>query len=259
MLVTRERDPELPLDASQAGGLRGLRRATACPNYRRQAELSGVMPSGSWSVSDNPERGGPVCAGKNMINCRDSSIQSVEDGALDAFGNFCAQQLVMAGVPREDLIGTRLDGAFGDQRIVDGPAGNPVGGGLPNAGKIVVALETHQAEPAVDTFQKLDSLVRCSPMWQREPRESGIDLSQTVRSAARDTRVALCKGGDSGRGGDVRPEKQGPERKNRETASIRAPEYCALPFPADAVERFIDNGNSNRLAGTEHRHALFAH
>lgn len=104
----------------------------------------------------------------------------------------------------------------------------------------------------------------CSPMWQRQPREGGIDLSQTVRSAARDARVALCvKAETRGVVGwwhkDVRPEKQVPERRNREAASIRESEDCALPFPADAVERFIDNGNSNRLAGTEHRHALFAH
>jgi hypothetical protein len=44
----------------------------------------------------------------------------------------------------------------------------------------------------MDTFQKLDGLIRCSPMWQREPRQGGIDLGQTVRSAARDARVALC-------------------------------------------------------------------
>ena len=69
-----------------------------------------------------------------MIYWRDSGIQLVEDGALDAFGNFCAQQLVMAGVPREDLISARLDGPSGDQSIVDGPAGNPVGGGFPNTG-----------------------------------------------------------------------------------------------------------------------------
>ena len=56
---------------------------------------------------------------------------------------------------------------------------------------IVAALETHKAEPAMDIFQKLDSLVRRSLMWQREPRDGGIDLRQTMRSAARDVRVAL--------------------------------------------------------------------
>jgi hypothetical protein len=71
----------------------------------------------------------------------------------------------MAGVPREDLISAGLDRAFGDQRIVDGPAGNSVGGGLPNTGKILVAPKADKAEPAMDAFQKFDSLARCSPMW----------------------------------------------------------------------------------------------
>jgi hypothetical protein len=64
-----------------------------------------------------------------MINPRDGSIQLVKVGALDPPGDFCAQQLIMAGVPREYVISARLDCASGDQRIVDGPAGNPVGRG----------------------------------------------------------------------------------------------------------------------------------
>ena len=107
-------------------------------------------------------------------------------------GNFCAQQLVMAGIPREDLIGARLDGASRDQCVVDRPTGDPVGGGLPDAGEISLALKTHEAEAAVDAFEKFDCLVRRSPMWQRESRERGIDFSKTMRCTARDIAVALC-------------------------------------------------------------------
>ena len=105
----------------------------------------------------------------------------------------------MACVPREDLIGARVHGASGDQRIVDGPAGNPAGGSLPNTGKIFVAFKTHKTEPVMDTFQKFDGLVRRSPMWEREPRKCGIDLSEAMRSAKRDIRVAPC----------VKPEARG--------------------------------------------------
>jgi hypothetical protein len=41
-------------------------------------------------------------------------------GTLDAFGEVCTQQLVMASVPPEDLINAPSDRASGDQRIVDG-------------------------------------------------------------------------------------------------------------------------------------------
>jgi hypothetical protein len=98
----------------------------------------------------------------------------------------------MAAIPREDLISTRLDGASGDQRIVDGPAGNPVGGRLPHAGKIVVAIETHQAEPAMDTSGNSIAWSGVARCGSGSRVESGIDLSQTVRSAAPDARVALC-------------------------------------------------------------------
>jgi len=84
-------------------------------------------------------------------------------------------------------------------------------------------------------------------------------LETSALSSTRCPGRIVCKGEDSARGGDGRPEKQAPERRNRETASIRASEDSALPFPADAVERLIDDGNSNRLPGPKHRHALFAH
>lgn len=56
----------------------------------------------------------------------------------------------MADVPCEDLIGTRLDGASRDQRVVDRPTGNPVGGSFADTGEIFLALKTHKAEAIVD-------------------------------------------------------------------------------------------------------------
>jgi hypothetical protein len=38
--------------------------------------------------------------------------------------------------------------------------------------------------------------------------------------------------------------------RTREKPSIGESEDCPLSFPADAVQCFIDDGNSNRLAGT---------
>jgi len=112
----------------------------------------------------------------------------------------------------------------------------------------------------MDIFQKLDSLVRCSPMRQREPREGGIDLSQAVRSTGRDVPDALCVKAETW--GVVRmfcQENRDQNGRIEKQLQLERPRICALPLPADAVERFIYNGNSNRLARTEHRYALFAH
>ena len=38
---------------------------------------------------------------------------------------------------------------------------------------------------------------------------------------------------------------------------MSAPENCIIPFTADTVECFVNDGNSNRMARSEHGYSLF--
>jgi len=73
----------------------------------------------------------------------------------------------MAGIPRKDLAGTGLDGAPGDQRVIYGAAGYAVAGGLANARKIVLGIQGHKAQAAMNIVQEFDSLGGSGSMFWR--------------------------------------------------------------------------------------------
>ena len=73
----------------------------------------------------------------------------------------------MAGVPREDLVSTSLDGAPGDQCVIYAAAGYPVVGSLANGREIVLGIKGHKADAAMNTIQELDGLGGRGSMFER--------------------------------------------------------------------------------------------
>lgn len=89
----------------------------------------------------------------------------------------------MTEVPGKDGFDASLEGAAGQERVVDGAANDAqVREGLQRFG-IFVRGERHNGQTFGDVADKEQGLVAADAMFTRHPREDGIDLEKAMRGA----------------------------------------------------------------------------
>jgi len=97
----------------------------------------------------------------------------------------------MTGVPGIDRLGFRLEGAVGQDGVVDGTAQDAPCGGRGERVGIFVAIQGDDGKALADVADEEHCLLAADPALARHPRQSGVDLGQTVRSAAAGRPVEL--------------------------------------------------------------------
>src|SRR5208282_2351200 len=105
-------------------------------------------------------------------------------GSTQSCDNFLAAEVIVAGVPGVDGLRLRLEGAVCQHGVVYGAAYDaPSGRGLKGVG-VFIAIQRDDGQTVPDVADEEHCLFAADAALARHPRQSGVNLGQTVRTAA---------------------------------------------------------------------------
>src|ERR1035438_7991701 len=105
-------------------------------------------------------------------------------GCTQPPGNFPTTQSIVVGVPGVDCFRISLKCAVRQHGIVDSASEDAAGSGGCQCVGVFVAIQRDDGEAFADIADKEHCLFAADAAFSRHPRQRGVNLNQTVRSAA---------------------------------------------------------------------------
>ena len=231
----------------------------------RPARAAGRPASGRarhWNPprpAEPPRYSAPLnssASGATCLLC--NRTQSLIGRCPDSSHDLDTQQLEVPHIPGHDALGARLQRAPGDQRVVNCPSADAIGGRLPNRLHHDLPIQRDQTQSAMNTLQERHRPVRGHTVRRRQPRKRRIDLRQAMGGTARLIPAATLKQTKTVQMVlMVRHEHWNQHRRIEEVLHLRTAQQREFTFPPHHIQRLIDNGRPERPARPQHWHAAF--
>ena len=147
------------------------------------------------------------------------------------------------------MIGTGLQGARGDESIVDRAANYLVSSGILDDGKVPCTLKANQPKPTRDVLKTLNCLIRRSTVGHRKARQRRINLGETVGRTTCRLRVTSDKEIHArGMVGMVGQKNRYQCRCVEEGAHLKRSERRKITFAPNRLQRVVDHRSRQRLS-----------